>query len=218
MNNKKTTNPAAESNTPLNKALTVIGTILCVILIPILAINVTLIVKSYTDKEAVPTVGGWFPLIVLTDSMYPMIESGDLIVCKEIEPADIVVGDVISFVDPAGNGTAIVTHRVVEIVEEGATRMFRTRGDNNNTDDKVLVGPQDIVGTYRSRIGGAGNVALFMQTTPGLILCVVCPIVLLVAYDMLRRRRYEKANQADTDQLLAELEELRRLKAEKENQ
>ena len=36
-NKKKTaTQPAAEANTPLNKVLTVIGTVLCVILIPIL--------------------------------------------------------------------------------------------------------------------------------------------------------------------------------------
>ena len=212
MNNKKTTTPAAESNTPLNKVLTVIGTVLCVILIPVLIFNITLIVKSYTDKESVPSVAGWFPLIVLTDSMYPMIESGDLIVCHEIDPADIAVGDVISFFDPAGNGTAIVTHRVVEIVDG----MFRTRGDNNNTDDKLLVGPQDVVGTYKSRIPGAGNVALFMQTTTGLIVCVVLPILLLVGYDIVRRRMYEKNKQSDTDALLAELEALRAEKARKE--
>ena len=61
-----------------------------------------------------------------------------------------------------------------------------------------------------------GNVAMFMQTTPGLILCVVCPVLLMVGYDMLRRKKYEKAKQQDTDALLAELEALRALKAEKE--
>ena len=216
MNNKKTaTTPAADSSA-LNKALTVIGTILCVILIPILIFNVTLIIKSYTDKDSVPNVAGWFPLIVLTDSMYPEIESGDLIICREIDPADVAEGDVISFFDPAGNGTAIVTHRVVEIVREGNALMFRTRGDNNNTDDKLLVGPQDIVGTYKTRIPGAGNVALFMQTTTGLIVCVVLPILLLVGYDIVRRRIYEKNKQDDTDALLAELEALRAEKARKE--
>ncbi len=57
-----------------------------------------------------------------------------------------------------------------------------------------------------------------MQTTPGLIVCVILPMVLLVGYDMIRRRMYEKANQKDTDALLKELEELRRLKAEREQQ
>ena len=47
---------------------------------------------------------------------------------------------------------------------------------------------------------------------------LVLPILLLVGYDMIRRRQYEKANKQDTDALMKELEELRRLKAEKEKQ
>jgi len=202
-----------ERPSALHKTLTVVGTILCVILIPILLVNITLIIKSYTDKESVPDVGGWFPLIVLTDSMYPEIQAGDLIVCRTVEAEDVEVGDVISFFDPAGNGSSIVTHRVIEIVNEDGARMFRTRGDNNNTEDKVLVGADDLVGTYKSRIPGAGNIAMFMQTTSGLIVCVVLPIILLVGYDIIRRRIYEKNKQDDTDALLAELEALRAEKA-----
>ena len=203
-----------EKSKTLHKVLTVIGTVLCVILIPILVINCILIVKSFTSEE-VPNVAGTLPLIVLTDSLYPLIESGDLIICHTVEPEDVKVGDVISFFDPAGNGSSIVTHRVLEVTEEG----WRTKGDNNNTEDRVLVQPEDLVARYDgTRLAGFGNVALFMQTTPGLILCVVCPIVLLVGYDMIRRRLYEKASKQDTDKLLAELEELRRLKAEKETQ
>ena len=82
--------------------LTVVGTVLCVILVPILIINITLIIKSFTNKDEVPSVGGIFPLIVLTDSMYPEIESGDLIINKTIDPEDVKNGDVISFFDPAG--------------------------------------------------------------------------------------------------------------------
>lgn len=208
---------ASVARTPAkHRVLTVIGTILCVILIPILLFNITLIVKSYTNKDAVPDVGGWFPLIVLTDSMYPEIKSGDLIICQTVEAENVAEGDVISFFDPAGNGTSIVTHRVMEIVDEGGALMFRTKGDNNNTEDKVLVGAQDVVGTYKTRIAGAGNVALFMQTTIGLIVCVVLPILLLIGYDIIRRRVYEKSKQDDTDALLAELEALRAEKAEKE--
>jgi len=216
MRKEKAPVSAAEETSTLHKTLTVVGTILCIILLPILIINITLIVKSYTNKDAVPDVGGWFPLIVLTDSMYPEIESGDLIINKTVDPEAVQVGDVISFFDPAGNGTTIVTHRVVEVVEENGAKMFRTRGDNNNTEDRLLVGAQDIVGTYRSRIPGAGSIALFMQTTTGLIVCVVMPILLIVGYDIIRRRIYEKNKKEDTDALLAELAALRAEKAEKE--
>lgn len=201
-----------------HRLLTIIGTILCVILVPILVINLTLLVKSYVNADKVPTVGGYCPLIVLTDSMLPEISSGDLIICQELDPTDVKVGDVISFFDPAGSGSSVVTHRVVELVEEDGVTKWRTRGDNNNTEDTELVPMENLVGIYRSRIAGAGNVAMFLQTTPGLIVCVVCPLLLLVGYDVLRRRKYEKAQKQDTDALLAELEQLRAMKAEQAQQ
>ena len=207
-----------EKATTLHKVLTIIGTVLCIILIPILIINCILIVKSFTSDE-VPSVAGALPLIVLTDSMYPEIESGDLIICHTEDPENIQVGDVIAFFDPAGNGSSIVTHRVIEVTEQNGEIAWRTKGDNNNTEDRLPVVASKLVAVYEgTRFAGFGNVALFMQTTPGLIICVVCPILLLVGYDMLRRRLYEKSNKKDTDQLMSELEELRRLKAEKEQQ
>ena len=50
---------------------------------------------------------------------------------------------------------------------------------------------------------------MFMQSTAGLIICVVLPIILLIGYDVIRRRIYEKNKQSDTDALMAELEALR---------
>ena len=207
-----------KSGDPRQKVLTIIGTILCIILLPILIINLTLIAKSYINEDEIPSLGGVFPMIVLTDSMYPEIAAGDLIICNTLEPEEVQVNDVISFFDPMGSGTSVVTHRVLEIVEENGQLSYRTKGDNNNAEDQVLVPQDKLVGIYRSRIPGLGHVAMFMQTTPGLILCVVCPVLLMVGFDMLRRKKYEKAKQQDTDALLAELEALRAMKAEKEKQ
>lgn len=199
-----------------HKAFTVLGTVLCIILLPILVINLTLIVKSYVNKEEVPSIGGYLPMIVLTDSMYPEIKSGDLIICKTADADTVKENDVIAFFDPAGNGTSVVTHRVIEIVDENGEFFFRTKGDNNNTEDKELVPAENLVGMYQTRIAGAGNIAMFMQSTAGLIICVVLPIVLLIAYDIIRRRIYEKNRKTDNDALLAELEQLRAERAEKE--
>lgn len=208
-----------EKSTLSHKILSVIGAVLCVILIPVLVINLTLIAKSYINTEEVPSVGGWLPLIVLTDSMYPEIHSGDLIICHTEDAENVEVGDIIAFFDPAGNGTSIVTHRVTEVTTEDGGLAFRTKGDANNVEDAKLVPADKLVAVYRNRIPNMGNVAMFMQTTQGLIVCVVCPILLLVGYDMIRRRKYEKSKKEDTDALLRELEELRAQKAaaEKEN-
>ena len=75
---------------------------------------------------------------------------------------------------------------------------------------------KSLVGIYKSRIAGAGNVAMFMQTSTGLIVCVVLPLILLVGYDVIRSRAYESKKQKDTDALLAELEALKAEKAAKE--
>lgn len=198
------------------KALTLLGAALCVILIPILVINLTLIIKSYTNTEEVPTLGGYCPLIVLTGSMEPEISSGDMIICHTIEPSEVKTGDVISFFDPEGNGLSVVTHRVVEIVQENGSLSFRTKGDANNVEDKTPVPAENLVGIYQTRIRGAGNLAMFMQSTPGFVVCVGLPLLCMVIYDLLRRRRYEKSKKEDTDALLAELEMLRKEKAEKE--
>lgn len=204
-----------QQNEKQNKLLTIIGSVLCVVLVPILIINCTLIAKSFMNQDEVPSVGGYMPLIVLTDSMYPTIESGDLIICHVEDAKDVEVGDVISFFDPAGNGKSIVTHRVLEIETQDGKPAFKTKGDGNNVEDQMLVPADNLVGVYQTRIAGAGNIAMFMQTTPGLIVCVVLPLVLILGYDFVRRNKYEKEQRKDTEALLAELE---RLKAEKANE
>ncbi len=211
---KKTNIAAEEKDEPKNASQTVktiVGIILCVLLLPILIINVTLIVKSYTRSNEIPSIGGIFPLIVLTDSMYPEIESGDLIICHTIDAEDVKVGDIICFFDPnSKSGTNTVTHRVVEITQtEEGELAFRTKGDANNAEDNALAPASKLVGVFQRRMPGLGNAAMFMQTTTGLIVCVVLPALLLVAIDLLRTRRYEKKHKQDTDSLMRELEELR---------
>lgn len=201
-----------------NKIKTIVGTILCIILTPILFINITLIVKSYTNTDEVPNFAGTMPLIVLTDSMKPEIDSGDLAICHTIEAENVKEGDIISFFDPDGNGMSIVTHRVIEVINKDGELSFKTRGDANNADDKSLVPADALVGVYDFRIPGAGNIALFMQTTTGFVVCVFLPIVLLVGYDAIQRKKNEKDNKKDMEALLAELEELKALKnSDKEN-
>ena len=197
-----------------SKALTVVGIVLCVVLIPILLANLWLIVSSLTRPDEVPGLLGVTPMVVLSDSMYPGIQSGDLILCRDAAAETVQVGDVIAFFDPEGSGTSVVTHRVIEIVTEDGALSFRTKGDANNAADRLAVPAEKLVGVYRSRLPGLGNVTMFMQTTTGLIVCVVCPILLLVGWDVLRRRRYDSRQAADRDALLAELEALRAAQAD----
>lgn len=191
------------------KITSIIGIILCVILLPILILNITLIIRGYTDKDNIPSLGGVFPLIVLTDSMNPEIQGGDLIFCKQVDTNSIAVGDIIAFFDPASSGSAVLTHRVTEITEKDGKLAFKTKGDANNTEDELPVLAEKVVGTYSFRIPQVGRVAMFMQTTLGLIVCVILPMTLLIGYEVIRTKKFNKKSKDDNAALVAELNALR---------
>ena len=198
-----------------HRIMTVVGIVLCVILIPILISNIVLIIQSYTNKDEVPSLFSVSPMIVMTDSMEPTINGGDLIFIKKVEAKEIKEETIIAFFDPASTGSSIVTHRVKQIVtDEEGNISFYTMGDaNGGVMDRLPVRAEKVVGVYMFRLRGLGSVAMFMQTVPGLILCVVVPLFLLIGYDVIRRYFYNKQKQAETDELLAELEALKAEKA-----
>ncbi|MBE6124116.1 MAG: signal peptidase I [Erysipelotrichaceae bacterium] len=192
----------------------IIGVILtCLILVPILVVNLTLIVKSYTNKDEVPSIGKTVPMVVLTDSMYPKIDSGDLIFVKKTKANKIEVGDIISFYDPAGNGSSTLTHRVKEIETRDGKLYFTTKGDANNVEDAHKVSEDALIGIYKSKINELGHVALFLSSTEGLIICIIVPLAIFLGFDLVRKSKIEKKNKEEKENLLLEIE---RLKKEKE--
>ena len=201
------------------KIFTIVGIALCVILIPILIINCTLLIKSLVNKDKVPDIGGKTPLIVLTESMEPAIKAGDLIICEDVEAGDIKVGDVISFFDPAASGTAVVTHRVNSIETKNGKLYFRTQGDHNNVEDRISVCEDDLVGKWTgTRLWGIGRIAMFMQSAVGLIICIGLPLVVLVAYELLRYKKANQKKQNDVNVLMAELEALKAAQTKQETE
>lgn len=197
-----------EKSTLPEKILAAVGVILCVVFIPILLVNVTLIVKSYVNPNQVPDFMGYKPFIVLSGSMEPEIMTGDMVLVKNTDAGNLQEGDVIAF----KSGEAVVTHRIMEVKTENGEVSYVTQGDANDSPDQTSVKPADVEGIYKNRIPGAGNVAMFMQTTTGMILFVVCPLLLFILWDVIRRRLQGRKELSRTKEL--ELE-LARLRAEK---
>lgn len=172
---------------------TAIGIALCVLVAPILVMNVTLIVKSACGDE-VPNVGGFFPLVVLTDSMSPAIESGDLAICRTALPSEISEGDAIAFFDSmstrAEGSASLVLHRVseVEAAADGAPQWV-TKGDANNACDLAPVSSADLAGRYCMKIPQVGSVVLFLQSPVGVLLCVAIPTAVIALTYVFRRGR-----------------------------
>lgn len=147
----------------------------CIILIPILVINIYIMIQANTNKDEIPQVFGYKPFIVLSGSMESKIHKGDLILTKNIDPEDLKKNDVIAFRD---DQETVTTHRIIDIVEKDGNHYFVTKGDNNDSQDKSLVEYKDVEGIYVGRIPGIGSVmdALAKPTT---IIIVVLVITLI---------------------------------------
>ncbi len=82
-----------------------------------------------------PHVLGYRTMTMLTGSMAPMIEPGDVTVVTPIAVADVAEGMVITYHQPIGD-RALVTHRVVEVDRTADGRVsVRTKGDANEAMD-----------------------------------------------------------------------------------
>lgn len=159
---------------------------LCVLFIPFVITNLVLSIKGYTNKNEVPSVFSIFPMYVITDSMEPTINSGDLIFVKKVTPTDIAVDDVIAFFDPESMKDTMIIHRVKEIsTDEDGNLTFRTKGDANNVFDTFIITGENVVGRYVFRLRWLGSVAMFMQTPYGLIITISIPLLMLFVYELI---------------------------------
>ncbi len=186
-----------------------ISIIIIMILLPILFVNSVIIINSIMNPDKIPSFFGWKPFIVLSGSMESEIFPGDLAIVKDIGTEELKVNDVIAF----RSEDIVVTHRIVEIKNENGAIKYKTKGDNNNSQDVGDVLPEQVEGLYKFKISKMGNLAMFMQTPTGIISCLSIPLLLLVLLHMKEikeDRKYinEKVNKQK--QMEKEIEELKK--------
>lgn len=113
--------------------------------------------------------------VVLTGSMSPTIPQGSIIYTKNA--SNYEKGDVIAFKTKEGQ---VVTHRIVEVQKNG----YKTKGDANNSADKSLVSPKDILGGQIFSLPYAGKFILFLKTMPGFLLFIILPGTLFILFEI----------------------------------
>ena len=101
-------------------------------------------------------------LTVRSGSMTPALSIGDLVVVRPVDASALHVGDIATYREQSGG---LVTHRIVAVDGEGASRTYTFRGDANASADPEPV-PADAVqgrvwfavpylGTLRARLADA---------------------------------------------------------------
>ena len=126
---------------------------------------------------------GITPYTVLSGSMEPTYHVGSLIYVKKVEPADLKVGDPLTYVIEGGT---VVTHRIVDIMQDqdDPTQLrFKTKGDNNKIEDGLPVHSKNVLGKPILTIPLLGYVAHFIQTPPTSFLSIgICVVIVLLTF------------------------------------
>lgn len=122
---------------------------------------------------------------ILTQSMYPTIKAGDVVVTYMDENDSYNSGDVITFISNV-NGQITVTHRIEEVYEVNGQYSYKTKGDNNNTADKEIISSNNVLGKVVFKIPKAGYIQQFLVTKTGWIIAIVLPCLGIVIYDILK--------------------------------
>ncbi|WP_424013886.1 signal peptidase I [Halorubrum xinjiangense] len=156
------------------------------------------LVAPFAVYAAPEVVGADESFVVLTASMTPAIAPGDVVIVAERDPAAIAEGDVITFM--RGTSNVPVTHRVIDVVDEGGTLAFETMGDANEGPDPGLVPAGNLVGAVTLTIPYIGYVIQFAGTSVGFVALVLLPFGLLAVTEIwsIVRGRDEPEERAPT--------------------
>ena len=152
--------------------------------------------------------------------------AGDIVIIKNVDdPRALQAGDVIAFMSTNSVSYGeTVTHMIHEVkkTEDGKVLGYVTYGTNTGTDDEALVEPEYVLGAYSGKLPGVGNFFAFVKSTPGYIVCILVPFLLLILYNGVNvirlfrkyKREQMEAMQAEKDKLEAERAENQRMMQE----
>ena len=124
---------------------------------------------------AIPQVGNYKVMTVLTGSMEPAIKTGTVLVITPKE--DYGIDDIVTF---SIDGSVPTTHRIVEKTVENGNISYTTKGDANPAQDMTEVRKEDVVGKVAFGIPFLGYVIEFVKTPIGFVLLVIFPALIIV--------------------------------------
>jgi len=123
---------------------------------------------------------------VVSQSMTPKYDIGDVLISKEIDPSKIKENDVISYLGKTGDFSGkVITHRVVNVEKRADGKYYyRTKGDANIVEDPIVTEDQLYgVVVYKSAI--LSLVYRIVGTKVGFYLFIIIPLLFIIGSEMI---------------------------------
>ncbi len=134
---------AKSANIKTKSSKLIIFTIYAIIYLLLFCTLISVLLSKYYGET--PQILGYQLYIINSESMSPTFKIGSVILSRK--PADVSalkVGDIVTF----SQAEAIITHRIIEVVNDGGIK-YRTKGDNpNNTPDIALLAPENVKAVF----------------------------------------------------------------------
>lgn len=174
---------------PESKAHRIVSTVINVILVISIVLAAVCTYVSYvsTSGSGVPSLFGLQIFSIQTDSMYPVLQPGDLIIDTAVKDASALrKGDIITYWTVINGELTLNTHTIHEIYDGGDHLIFATKGENNTAADPLTVHESKVVGIYKFRIPNLGKFFDYLQTSTGFLLVVVIPVFLFFLFHLIQ--------------------------------
>lgn len=187
------------------KALKIIRSIFVWLMVALaVGMMIFTIISVSTFDRADRNLFGYKAFIVLSDSMSKTdFNAGDLVLVKAVDPSTLKEGDIIAYTSQnTSNYGETVTHKIRKLTTDANGEPgFVTYGTTTDTDDETVVTYPYVLGKYSSHIPKVGAFFQFLKSTPGYIVCVLIPFLLLILLEGIRCirlfRKYKAEQQAE---------------------
>lgn len=185
----------------------------------VIAVALVVLLRTvFTPAGEVPTIGGYSFMRTLTGSMEPTIPVHSFIVTQEVDPADLQVGDIITFrsTDEALDGS-LNTHRITQVYDQDGQLMFRTKGDANQIEDAEPVASVNVVGRVVWISATLGTLVSLLANPLLFFPLIVLPLVILLGLEIYKmvKSAQDVARAEDEAALREAVELVRKQRAEK---
>jgi signal peptidase len=167
-----------------NKTFKIIMTVMRVLVYIILAgFIVVVCLQRFSDNKI--SFFDYRMFTVITGSMKPKYNVGDVLIAKKVEPSTIKVGDTITYLGTQGGfSDKVITHQVVKIQKDTAGKyLFHTKGLANLVEDPV-VSENQIYGVviYKSIL--LSTIYGIVGTNLGFYLFIIVPIIIVIGSEI----------------------------------